>query len=69
MEEDDGESGDAVNDFFKKMYKNADDDTKKAMMKSFQESNGTALSTNWADVKKGPVKTQPPDGLEAKKWE
>lgn len=39
------------------------------MIKSYQESNGTALSTNWEDVKKGPVETQPPDGLEAKKWE
>jgi suppressor of G2 allele of SKP1 len=37
-------------------------------MKSYMESNGTALSTNWADVKKGPVKTQPPEGVVAKKW-
>ena len=50
------------------MFKNADDDTKKAMMKSYQESNGTALSTSWADVSKGPVKTEPPEGLVAKKW-
>jgi suppressor of G2 allele of SKP1 len=38
------------------------------MMKSYQESNGTALSTNWDEVKKETVKTQPPEGLEAKKW-
>lgn len=56
--EDDYESdtgGDAVDGFFKKLYKNADDDTRKAMMKSFQESNGTALSTNWSEVSKGKV--------------
>ena len=32
------------------------------MMKSYQESNGTALSTDWNDVKKGKVETRPPDG-------
>jgi suppressor of G2 allele of SKP1 len=50
------------------LYKNADDDTRKAMMKSYQESNGTALSTNWEDVRKGTVETKPPEGVEAKKW-
>ena len=32
-----------------------------AMMKSYQESNGTALSTSWDEVKKGRVETKPPD--------
>lgn len=68
LDEDEFEGGDAVNGFFQKMYASADDDTKKAMMKSYQESNGTALSTNWEEVGKAPVKTQPPEGLEAKKW-
>lgn len=54
--------------FFKKLYKDADPDTKRAMMKSYTESNGTALSTNWADVKKKPVETNPPEGVEAKSW-
>jgi suppressor of G2 allele of SKP1 len=66
--EDDGDGGDPMNDFFKKLYANADPDTKRAMMKSYQESNGTALSTNWEEVRKETVKTQPPDGVEAKKW-
>ena len=57
-----------MNDFFKKLYANADPDTKRAMMKSYQESNGTALSTNWEEVRKETVKTQPPEGVEAKKW-
>ena len=42
--------GDAVDGFFKKLYAGADDDTRRAMMKSFSESNGTALSTNWSEV-------------------
>lgn len=59
-EEDDGvdsdyETGDAVDGFFKKLYAGSDDDTRRAMMKSFQESNGTALSTNWGEVGKGRV--------------
>lgn len=51
----DFESGDAVDGFFKKLYAGADDDTRRAMMKSFYESNGTALSTNWSEVGKGKV--------------
>jgi suppressor of G2 allele of SKP1 len=57
-----------VDDFFKKLYADADDDTRKAMMKSYQESGGTALSTNWSEVKKGKVETKPPEGMEAKKY-
>ena len=52
----DSDSGDAVDSFFKKLYKGADDDTRRAMMKSMQESNGTSLSTNWSEVGKGFVK-------------
>lgn len=62
------EEGDPTNNFFKTLYAGADADTKRAMMKSYQESNGTALSTNWAEVGKGPVETSPPDGMVAKKW-
>jgi hypothetical protein len=39
------------------------------MMKSFTESNGTSLSTDWNDVKDRTVKTVPPEGVEAKKWD
>ncbi|KAI0651903.1 SGS-domain-containing protein [Trametes meyenii] len=58
----------AVNDFFQKLYADADEDTRRAMMKSFQESGGTTLSTNWDEVGKGRVEVKPPEGSEWKKW-
>lgn len=68
-EDDKDEEGEEIDGFFKKLYKDADPDTKRAMMKSYQESNGTALSTSWSDVGSKKVETVPPEGLEAKKWE
>lgn len=38
------------------------------MMKSFQESNGTTLSTDWKSVSQKTVETQPPDGMQVKKF-
>jgi suppressor of G2 allele of SKP1 len=40
----------AVMKFFKDIFKDSDEDTRRAMMKSYQESGGKALSTNWKDV-------------------
>ncbi|KAI9572987.1 SGS domain-containing protein [Boletus coccyginus] len=68
-EEDPNVGGDStVNSFFQKIFADADDDTRRAMMKSFQESGGTSLSTNWEDVKKGSVEVKPPTGSEWKRW-
>lgn len=64
----DDEGGDQATSFFKKLFQNADPDTRRAMMKSYQESNGTALSTNWDEVGKKKMETSPPDGMVAKKW-
>ena len=66
--DDDDDGGDPAQAFFKKIFKSADPDTQRAMKKSYMESNGTALSTNWAEVGKGKVETSPPDGMVAKKW-
>jgi suppressor of G2 allele of SKP1 len=52
--------GDAVDGFFKKLYAGADPDTRRAMMKSYVESQGTSLSTNWQEVAKGKVEPHPP---------
>lgn len=68
VDDDDFEGGDEADHFFKKLFKNASPEAQRAMMKSYTESNGTALSTNWEEVKKGPVETTPPDGMEAKAW-
>lgn len=68
-DEDPNVGGDqAVNEFFQQIFSSADDDTKRAMMKSYQESGGTTLSTNWDDVSKGRVEVKPPQGSEWKKW-
>jgi suppressor of G2 allele of SKP1 len=47
--------GDAVDGFFKKLYAGADPETRRAMIKSYTESQGTSLSTNWSEVAKGKV--------------
>lgn len=40
---------------FRTIYKDADEDTQRAMMKSYTESGGQVLSTNWDEVKKKKV--------------
>ncbi|KAG2415791.1 hypothetical protein HFD88_006983 [Aspergillus terreus] len=52
--------GDPVDAFFKKLYANADPDTRRAMVKSYVESQGTSLSTNWNEVSQGKVEARPP---------
>ncbi|KAF9319987.1 hypothetical protein BG003_007513, partial [Podila horticola] len=67
-EEEKADGDKALNQLFAQIYKDADDNTKRAMMKSFTESNGTCLSTNWDEVGKGTVETRPPEGMIARKY-
>lgn len=67
-DEEEEQSGD-VQHFFQKLFKDSTPEQQRAMMKSYTESNGTSLSTDWGAVSQGRVKTHPPTGMEAKDWE
>lgn len=69
LEDDEDDAQQNENDFFAKLYKDTDDDTRKAMMKSFTESNGTVLTTDWTDAKEKTFEPSPPEGMEPKKWQ
>ncbi|XP_051987457.1 protein SGT1 homolog [Xyrauchen texanus] len=58
----------ALNKLFQQIYSDGSDEVKRAMNKSFMESGGTVLSTNWTDVGKKKVDMNPPDDVEWKKY-
>ncbi|XP_018601922.1 protein SGT1 homolog isoform X1 [Scleropages formosus] len=58
----------ALNKLFQQIYSDGSDDVKRAMNKSFMESGGTVLSTNWTDVGRRKVEMSPPDDVEWKKY-
>jgi len=60
---------DSLNKVFQDIFSNGSDEQKKAMVKSFTESGGTVLSTNWEDVGKKKVDGSPPDGMQMHKWQ
>ena len=61
----------AMNALFQSIYSKADPDTQRAMIKSFQTSGGTVLSTNWDEVKSKDYEQEreAPKGMEWKTWE
>lgn len=62
---------DAMNSLFEQIYGDADPDTRRAMIKSYQTSGGTVLSTNWNEVGTTNYEEQrtAPNGMEWKTWE
>lgn len=69
LDEDKLEGEAVLNALFQKIYNEGSDEVKKAMNKSFLESGGTELNTNWDAVSKAKVSVKPPEGMEWRNWE
>lgn len=65
FDEEEEEKG-ALDSLFKQIYGGGTDEQRRAMVKSFTESGGTVLSTNWDDIGAKKTEVQPPKGMERK---
>lgn len=66
LESQDNDKG--VTEVFQQIFSNGNDDVKKAMEKSYYESHGTVLSTNWNEVGARQVESHPVEGVEFRKY-
>lgn len=68
LDTEDVKGNDAMMKLFKQIYERGNEETRRAMIKSFQTSGGTVLSTNWGEVKEkeyeGKDRPTAPDGQE-----
>jgi len=61
---------DGMDQLFKQIFRKATPETQRAMMKSYQTSGGTVLSTNWDEVGKTDYEKNitPPKGMEVRHY-
>eukprot|EP01095_Lingulamoeba_sp_RSL-Kostka_P006364 TRINITY_DN1993_c0_g3_i1.p1 TRINITY_DN1993_c0_g3~~TRINITY_DN1993_c0_g3_i1.p1 ORF type:complete len:382 (+),score=162.02 TRINITY_DN1993_c0_g3_i1:35-1180(+) len=63
------ESKQSLNEVFQGIFSRGSSDQQRAMMKSFWESGGTVLSTNWDDIGSRKVECTAPKGMEVHTWD